>query len=106
MKKKQKTKIFHWQLQGNTNFYPRYGEGRDVVTAVSAIQASAFQEIVPRYQLSASETRDQGVGPFFNEIEYRSPAFKKVTRKALGKLPEKTSEAPPKKRKIRINFFA
>jgi hypothetical protein len=51
-----------------TNFYPLYGAANDQVDAVLRVQPVQFQRIIPRYRLSTSETRDQGLGPMFAGI--------------------------------------
>ena len=53
----------YWPL---TNFYPQYDGANDQVDRVTAVRAVRFQRILPRYQLSTSETRDEGVGPTFD----------------------------------------
>lgn len=64
-----------------TNFYPTYDGANDQVDPVLAVRRPIFQRIIPRYRLSASETRDEGLGPAFVESAYlpasaglRSPA--------------------------------
>ncbi|MGK5092217.1 hypothetical protein WDW89_09450 [Deltaproteobacteria bacterium TL4] len=101
----KKGQPLHWDIQGTTNFYPLYGEGRDVVEPVLPVHRTNFQEIVPRYRLSSTETRDQGVGPVFDEVAYRpSTNFHRASnspqkRQTRSKKPEK------RKRKIRIDFL-
>ena len=51
-----------------TNFYPLYGADNDQVDPVLRVQPVQFQRVIPRYRLSTSETRDQGVGPMFAGI--------------------------------------
>jgi hypothetical protein len=51
-----------------TNFYPRYGSADDQVDPVIAVVPVRFQRTEPRYRLSTSETRNQGVGPAFIEV--------------------------------------
>jgi hypothetical protein len=51
-----------------TNFYPTYGPANDQVDPVLPVRRTIFQRVVPRYRLSTSETRDEGVGPLFNQI--------------------------------------
>ena len=46
-----------------TNFYPMYDFDRDQVNPVSSIRSIKLQRIIPRYELSTSDTRDEGVGP-------------------------------------------
>ena len=49
-----------------TNFYPRYGAPNDQIDPIIKVQPIQFQRVVPRYRLSTSETRDQGLGPVFD----------------------------------------
>jgi hypothetical protein len=51
-----------------TNFYPLYGAANDQVDRVVPVRPVQFQRVIPRYRLSTSETRDQGVGPMFAGI--------------------------------------
>ena len=51
-----------------TNFYPLYNGANDQVDPVLRVQPVQFQRVLPRYRLSTSETRDQGVGPMFTEV--------------------------------------
>jgi len=51
-----------------TNFYPLYGAANDQVDRVLRVQPVQFQRVIPRYWLSTSETRDQGLGPMFAGI--------------------------------------
>ena len=48
-----------------TNFYPLYDFDRDQVNPVSGIRPIKLQRIIPRYELSTSDTRDEGVGPVY-----------------------------------------
>lgn len=48
-----------------TNFYPLYDGANDQVDPVTAVRRVFFQQVIPRYRLSTSETRDQGLGPDF-----------------------------------------
>ena len=58
-----------------TNFYPLYDGANDQVDRVLPVRRTIFQRIFPRYELSTSETRDQGLGPSFIEIpDWESPA--------------------------------
>ena len=40
-----------------------YDFDRDQVNPVSSIRSIKLQRIIPRYELSTSDTRDEGVGP-------------------------------------------
>jgi hypothetical protein len=53
-----------------TNFYPTYGDANDQVDRVLPVRRTIFQRVIPRYRLSTSETRDQGLGPAFIEAGY------------------------------------
>lgn len=56
-----------------TGFYPLYDGANDQVEAVAPVARAAFQRIIPRYQLSSSETRDTGLGPAFYEVPVYGP---------------------------------
>ena len=49
-----------------TNFYPNYGEER--AERIAPVQPARFQEIIPRYNLSTSQTRTQGTGPALYDL--------------------------------------
>ena len=51
-----------------TTFYPLYSGGRDGINAITPVRPVRFQKVLPRYELSTSDTRDEGVGPMFNGI--------------------------------------
>ncbi|NBF40008.1 MAG: hypothetical protein GVY14_06290 [Spirochaetes bacterium] len=53
-----------------TNFYPTYGDANDQVDRVLPVRRTIFQRVIPRYRLSTSETRDQGLGPAFIHSGY------------------------------------
>jgi len=53
-----------------TNFYPTYGDANDQVDRVMPVRRTIFQRVIPRYRLSTSETRDQGLGPAFIDAGY------------------------------------
>ncbi|MFP4329418.1 MAG: hypothetical protein ACLFP6_01745 [Spirochaetaceae bacterium] len=55
-----------------TNFYPLYGGANDQVDPVTPVRRAFFQPIIPRYRLSTSETRDEGLGPEFVYAPVRS----------------------------------
>jgi len=65
--------IYHPYLLRPTIFYPQYTSGLDYVSYVSPVERVAFQKVLPRYYLSSSQTRDSGLGPFFEKIPYFSP---------------------------------
>lgn len=53
-----------------TNFYPTYDGANDQVDPVLPVRRAIFQRVIPRYRLSTSETRDEGLGPAFVEMSY------------------------------------
>jgi hypothetical protein len=57
-----------------TNFYPTYDGQNDQVDRVSPVRRAVFQRVIPRYRLSTSETRDEGVGPAFISIDRKTEA--------------------------------
>ena len=60
------------RLNGTTNFYPTYVDGNlDKVTPAAATYSTQFQTVIPRYNLSMSETRNAGTGPTFLETAYQ-----------------------------------
>jgi hypothetical protein len=108
-KKHQKT---DWKrLEGTTNFYPTYVDGKlDKVTPTAAVFSTQFQTVIPRYNLSMSETRNAGTGPTFLETAYQPP--KKSTEQdehSTEIAPESVVEKfkPPrhKNKKIRTDFW-
>ena len=96
-----------WNSRRVTMFYPQYGEGRDRVTPVSAVRSSPFQEVIARYNLSSTSTRDEGVGPMFEETVYDRPKTRPVTKDQISaKEKEKKASTPPDNpnaRKIRTD---
>lgn len=72
-----------------TIFYPRYTSGYDYVSYVSPVEMVAFQKVLPRYWLSSNQTRDTGLGPFFERIQYPSwveeDEEEKPSRNSIGK---------------------
>ena len=109
--KQKKRVVDRKRLQGTTNFYPTYVDGgKDRVTPVVASQRSDFQTVIPRYRLSMSETRNDGTGPNFLEIEYEVPVFRRnkesqslVVLRTKGE----TLFSLPRheRRKVRIEFW-
>jgi hypothetical protein len=64
-----------------TNFYPLYNGSNDQVDPVLRVQPVLFQRILPRYDLSTSQTRDQGLGPMFADIpESPVPSLRRVSQ--------------------------
>lgn len=56
-----------------TNFYPTYDSANDQVDRIVPVRRAFFQPVVPRYRLSMSETRDQGLGPRFLDANVSAP---------------------------------
>jgi len=102
--KKKRNLVDHWNSRRVTTFYPQYGEGRDVVEAIRPVYVTQFQQVIPRYNLSATDTRDDGVGPTFEEVPYDRPFYrrKKKPTQTLARKPSKKH----RKQKIRIDFSA
>jgi hypothetical protein len=51
-----------------TFFYPTYRTGLDLVNRVLRTQPVFFQRVFPRYDLSATLTRDTGLGPLIEKL--------------------------------------
>tara|TARA_B100001250_G_scaffold400635_1_gene411419 strand:- start:353 stop:697 length:345 start_codon:yes stop_codon:yes gene_type:complete len=110
--KKEKKEGKSWlRSYVTTNFYPTYVEGNhDKVTPASAPYRTEFQSVIPRYNLSMSETRDKGTGPTFLETSYQN-LKKSNNQKNTFTFPTKkksvnnSKEAPSKKKKIRTDFW-
>ena len=109
--KQKKRVVDRNRLQGTTNFYPTYVDGgKDRVTPVAASRRSDFQTVIPRYRLSMSETRNDGTGPNFLEVEYEVPVFRRNKESQFPELPrtkEETLFSLPRheRRKVRIDFW-
>jgi len=60
MSEEDKRSKASWKrLKGTTNFYPTYVDGNlDKVTPAAATHSTQFQTVIPRYDLSMSETRN------------------------------------------------
>ena len=99
------------RLKGTTNFYPTYVEGsKDRVTPVGATRRTDFQTVIPRYNLSMTETRNEGTGPNFLEIEYEVPAYRRNAVQRTSLVSEKNIEPlfklpKHKRRKVRLDFW-
>ena len=99
------------RLQGTTNFYPTYVEGnKDRVTPVGATRPTEFQTIIPRYKLSMSETRNEGTGPNFLEIEYEVPAYRRNKESISHSSSNSNSKtrynvSHQSRRKVRLDFW-
>ena len=99
------------RLEATTNFYPTYVDGKkDKVTATTAVFTTQFQTVVPRYNLSMTETRNKGTGPTFLEIEYQPTSLRPKNLK--NKKEHKPYKSGPifkiphhKKKKIRTDFW-
>ena len=109
--KQKKRVVDRKRLQGTTNFYPTYVDGgKDLVTPVAASRLSEFQTVIPRYRLSMSETRNEGTGPNFLEVEYEVPVFRRKKESQTPSLPRTKGEAlfslpRHERRKVRIDFW-
>ena len=107
----KRRKAFWKRLKGTTNFYPTYVDGNlDKVTPTAATFSTQFQTIIPRYDLSMSETRNYGTGPTFLETEYQPPAENPDPKKKSAESPLKSPEplfksTRHKKKKIRTDFW-
>jgi len=98
-------------LEATTNFYPTYVDGnKDKVTPTAATFTTQFQTIIPRYNLSMTETRNEGTGPTFLETEYQPTSLRSKTVKNLKENVSYKSEPifklpRHKKKKIRTDFW-
>ncbi len=110
-KEKKKVKVEWKRLKATTNFYPTYVEGNlDKVTPTSSPYNTQFQTVIPRYDLSMSETRNAGTGPNFLEIEYQPPSKNQEQKsypKDIAKNPikELSKRKTNKKKKIRTDIW-
>ena len=75
MSEEDKRRKANWKrLKGTTNFYPTYVDGNlDKVTPAAATYITQFQTVIPRYDLSMSETRNAGTGPTFLDTACQPP---------------------------------
>tara|TARA_B100000686_G_scaffold231562_1_gene239142 strand:+ start:259 stop:600 length:342 start_codon:yes stop_codon:yes gene_type:complete len=112
MKKVHIRRKARWErLVATTNFYPTYVDGnKDRVTPTSATFKTKFQTVIPRYNLSMSETRNEGTGPTFLETEYHPTSIRpKTINKSKEHAPYKSEpifKLPRhKKKKIRTDFW-
>ena len=107
----KKKKVNSLRLQGTTNFYPTYVDGnKDKVTPVGAARRTDFQTVLPRYTLSMTETRNEGTGPNFLEIEYEVPAYRRNAEPKKTEVSDQEEEAlfklpRHKRRKVRLDFW-
>ena len=94
-----------------TNFYPTYIDGKkDKVTPTEATFKTQFQTVIPRYNLSMTDTRNEGTGPTFLETEYQPASIRpktiKKTREHTSYKSEPIFKLPRhKKKKIRTDFW-
>ena len=112
MSEEDKRSKANWKrLKGTTNFYPTYVDGNlDKVTPAAATHNTQFQTVIPRYDLSMSETRNAGTGPTFLETAYQPPSENPDTEKqSTDTSPEsskrKLKRSRTKKKKIRTDFW-
>ena len=110
-KKEKKIKNNYWtRLKGTTNFYPTYIDGNnDKVNPASSSYRTEFQPVIPRYDLSMSQTRDRGTGPSFLEHSYQTPK-KPLNKSNFTFKTKKSSVSKSKmilnqKKKIRTDFW-
>ena len=112
MSEKDKRLKASWKrLKATTNFYPTYVDGNlDKVTPAEATYNTQFQTVIPRYELSMTETRNAGTGPTFLETEYQVPTKNNSPEKtSKDKTPESSEQKfklpRHKKKKIRTDFW-
>ena len=113
MSEEDKRRKASWKrLKGTTNFYPTYVDGSlDKVTPAAATHSTQFQTVIPRYDLSMSETRNAGTGPTFLETAYQPPSSENPDpKKQSTDTPTVSSERKlkrprHKKKKIRTDFW-
>jgi hypothetical protein len=110
-KEKKHPKVDWKRLKGTTNFYPTYVDGNlDKVTPAAATYSTQFQTVIPRYNLSMSETRNAGTGPTFLETAYQPPTkrvqqHEESTETTPESVEEKFKTPRHKKKKIRTDFW-
>jgi len=110
-KEKIRRKARWKRVAATTNFYPTYLDGnKDKVTPTAATFKTKFQTVIPRYNLSMTETRNEGTGPIFLETEYQPPSLRPNTIKKTKE--NKSYKSEPifklprhKKKKIRTDFW-
>ena len=112
MSEEVKRRKANWKrLNGTTNFYPTYVDGNlDKVTPTAATYSTQFQTVIPRYDLSMSETRNAGTGPTFLETAYQPPTENPDPEKKPTDKPPRSSKrnfkrSRHKKKKIRTDFW-
>ena len=110
-KEKIRRKVKWKRLEATTNFYPTYVDGnKDKVTPTAATFTTQFQTVIPRYNLSMTDTRNEGTGPIFLETEYQPtslrPKILKKTKEHASYKSDSISKLPRhKKKKIRTDFW-
>ena len=110
-KEKMRRKARWKRLEASTNFYPTYVDGnKDRVTPTESIFKTQFQSIIPRYNLSMTETRNEGTGPTFLETEYQPNSLRlktvKKSKEHVSYKSEPIFKLPRhKKKKIRTDFW-
>ena len=110
-KEKVRSKARWKRLEATTNFYPTYLDGnKDKVPPTAATFKTQFQTVIPRYNLSMTETRNEGTGPTFLEIEYQPTSLRSKNLKNIKE--HKSYKSGPifkipqhKKKKIRTDFW-
>jgi hypothetical protein len=112
MSKENKRRKADWKrLKGTTNFYPTYVDGNlDKVTPAAATYSTQFQTVIPRYDLSMTETRNAGTGPTFLETAYQPSTKNPKSEKQSTETPTESAESEfkiprHKKKKIRTDFW-
>ena len=112
MSKEKIRRTATWKrLEATTNFYPTYVDGnKDKVTPTAAIFKTQFQTVITRYNLSMTETRNEGTGPTFLETEYQPTSLRSKTVKKSKENDSYKSEPifklpRHKKKKIRTDFW-
>ena len=110
-KEKIRCKARWKRLEATTNFYPTYVDGnKDKVTPTAATFITQFQTVIPRYNLSMTETRNEGTGPTFLETEYQPTSLRpktvKKSKEHVSYKSEPIFKLPRhKKKKIRTDFW-
>ena len=110
-KEKVRRKVRWKRLEATTNFYPTYVDGnKDKVTPTAATFTTQFQTVIPRYNLSMTETRNEGTGPTFLETEYQPTSLRpktvKKSKEHVSYKSEPIFKLPRhKKKKIRTDFW-
>jgi len=85
------------RVVGLTIFYPRYDSGNDRVDRVARVQAVQFQPVLPRYELSTSETRRLGLGPMFAPIPEVSASSALAGGSPAGTLRQRSLRPAPER---------